>query len=76
MGYAEEDIIMDVVAVYSGHHPEQEITKNAVSNLMEARNVRSFYVNMNSIQAALEAYPRVQQRFYFQDSGIHCGDFS
>lgn len=56
---------MDVVIVYGGHRPDQEITKNAVENLMEARNVRSFYVGMNSIQSALEAFPRLQQRFYF-----------
>ena len=39
---------------------------------MNARDEKGFYVNTNSVQQALAAYPKVQKRYYFQGHGYGC----
>ena len=72
MGYEEEDIIMDVIICGYSQESGAEVSKNAATNWLDARNERSFYRNTNSIQQALDAYPGVDRRFYIQGHDYGC----
>ena len=48
------------------------MTKNAAVNWIESLDERFFYRNNNSIQQALDAYPGVQRRYYFQNGDVPC----
>lgn len=49
MGYAESDIIVDV-AIDGARHPKPEtVSPNAIQNLLNVFDLRSYYYNMNSV---------------------------
>ena len=68
----EEDIILDVMLCeWAPHKHGYDVSKNAMTNFENARNERDFYMDTNSLQAALAAYPNVEKRYYFTGSGYH-----
>ncbi len=49
MGYAEEDIIMDVIVCGYTTKSGSEVSKSALENWNDARDEKSFYENTSSI---------------------------
>ncbi len=65
MGYAESDIIIDVIICGYTYAHGFDDSKSAFKNFMNAKTERDFYSNSNSIQSSLAAFPDVEKRYYF-----------
>lgn len=72
MGYAEEDIIMDVIICGYTTKSGDDVSNNALENWLGANQEKDFYENSNSIEQALAAFPNVQSRYYFQMHHLGC----
>ena len=72
MGYESKDIIIDAAAC-SYHTPNaQEASRSALDNFMGARDIRSYYIGMDAIQAEIRSHNDVEYRFYFQEHHTGC----
>lgn len=60
MGYAEEDIIMDVMICGYSSRSGHDVSKSAIENFNDAKSEKDYYVNTSSIQQALAAFPKVE----------------
>ena len=68
----DSDIIVDI-AMCSYHTPNnQTVAKNAFSNFMGGRDIRSYYIGMDAIQAEKRAYNNIEYRYFFQEDRTGC----
>lgn len=66
MGYAEEDIILDIaICGDSAVAPVEEVSKNALYNYMRGKDLHKSLISPNSISATKHAFPEVNYRYLF-----------
>ena len=65
MGYDTKDIIIDVVLCYNPKPKPQTVSKDAITNFMDGRDIRSNYVGMGAIAREMESHNDVDYRYYF-----------
>lgn len=69
----ESDIILDIViCADKGENTGGKVSSNAALNFITGVKENRFYHNIQSIQIALQEYPEVQQRLYFQEHDEGC----
>lgn len=69
LGYAEEDIVVDVVVCGQRHIKEEDEkrTRDAAFNFERAFSLRRYGVGMNSHLEAMRAYPNANWRNYVDE---------
>jgi len=65
-GYAEEDIVMDIMICGYSNLTHINQTGNGFQNFMRKRDFHAYYVGMNSVVEWMKAYPRINYRNYVQ----------
>ena len=66
------DIIIDVLMCSSNSHTGFEISNNAMENWMNGFEIHKSYNGMNAVTEQFDAYPEIQQRYYFIEDDNGC----
>ena len=72
MGYPEDKIIMDVLVCGYTPELEQQVYGSDMKNFQDARNIKKYYNDINSIVGEIAAFPNAQMRYYFQEHNTGC----
>lgn len=78
MGYAEEDIIIDMaICGDNSLNEEEELSKNSFYEFFRGRNISSHYTSSDEVEDVMRAYPKVDFRYLFleQNPITVCIDF-
>ena len=78
LGFAQEDIILDVAICSDYSLPEeQELGNNSIYEFFRGRSMHSFYTSSDEIADAMRAFPNVDFRYLFleQEPIEVCIDF-
>ena len=67
MGFAQSDIIVDVLICDSATQSSEADTGKTINNLMQAFNVHGANNGMNAVEEQERAYPDVNYRYYLTD---------
>ena len=73
MGYAEKDIIVDILICGYMSLPSEAKTGNAINNLVQARDIHGAFNDGNAVLVQERAYPDVKYRYYqLEDPAFAC----
>jgi len=68
-GFAEEEILLDIaLCYYYAVDTEPAVSKNAFSNYMENTHIRMFYSGITNTYEEMQAYPKVNFRYYMMNT--------
>lgn len=66
MGYAEEDIIIDIAVCGDDSLTKaQELGKNSFYEFFRGRNIHNHYTSSDEVEDVMRAYPKADFRYLF-----------
>jgi len=64
-GYTQEQVVIDMLICGIQQPMNQQVYGKAMNNWWDARHIKQYYNNLNSLGAELEAYPDINLRYFF-----------
>jgi len=67
MGYADENIVLDIINAWT-HTENQFDDLETINNLLRYRSFKQYFSKLNDIVEFMQAFPNIDFRYYFHPS--------